>query len=195
MSFAGVIGKHGEIETSIDREAVAISDTFHNLRHFDKEATVEIRAMLLDYTQAVIDDDWPALVNDKLSQRTDTLKRQIAERTLSLQPSNPKQEKLWSRILSDISIFSDHRLIRLDKSLAAPPVFIYVVMIGYLISLGFFGIYPAQVRLVVSVSICSVFVGSIVYLVLALSDPFQGAFRSDPAVFEHLLATLQADYP
>jgi hypothetical protein len=76
LAFSEVITEVRVIRNSIEREAVAISDTFRNLELFDMERTQGIRTTLVEYAQAVIDDDWPALANDKLGQRTEALKKQ-----------------------------------------------------------------------------------------------------------------------
>ena len=39
----------------------------------------------------------------------------------------------------------------------------------------------------------TVFVGLVLYLVLAMSDPFQGNFGIAPAPFEYLIETLQPE--
>jgi hypothetical protein len=77
LAFSEVITEVRVIRNSIEREAVAISDTFRNLELFDMERTQGIRTTLVEYAQAVIDDDWPALANDKLGQRTEALKNSV----------------------------------------------------------------------------------------------------------------------
>ena len=77
LSFGEEIGEWNAIKNSIDREAVAISDTYINLNYYDSEGTREIRAILIEYAQAVIDDDWPAMAKDQLGQRTSALKKQL----------------------------------------------------------------------------------------------------------------------
>ena len=52
---------------------------------FDIERTREIRTILIEYTQAVIDDDGPALANDKLGRRTGALNRQLREAVMNLE--------------------------------------------------------------------------------------------------------------
>jgi hypothetical protein len=79
LAFSEVITEVRVIRNSIEREAVAISDTFRNLELFDMERTQGIRTTLVEYAQAVIDDDWPALANDKLGQRTEALKKPAFE--------------------------------------------------------------------------------------------------------------------
>jgi hypothetical protein len=87
LAFSEVIAELKTIRNEVEREAVAISDIFKYLELFDIERTREIRTVLVEYTQAVIDDDWPALTNDKLGQRTGTLGWRIM-RDMSLK--NPR---------------------------------------------------------------------------------------------------------
>lgn len=191
LAFAEVIVDMRKIENAIEREGVAIVDTFNDLYRYDIEATREIRSLLIDYTRAVIDDDWPALANDKLGDRAGTLKRQLEASVWKLQPANPVQEKLWSQILADIDALSDHRLVRLDNALAEPPVYLYVIIFGLLITMACFGAYQPQGPLVVLVSLYTVFVGLVLYLILTLSDPYQG-IGVDPTTFEFMIQKMEA---
>ena len=193
LAFAEVIAELRAIENAIEREAVAISDTYNALRRFDIERTREIRTTLVDYTQAVIDDDWPALANDRLSQRAGDLGRKLSNSVLELQPTTENQKQLWSMILNDLDTASDFRLIRLDNALAKPPVYLYVVFFGFLVTMACFGVYRPHVPLVVLASLYTVFVGQVLYLILALSDPFQGGFGIEPSTFEYLVEKLRAE--
>ncbi len=192
LAFAEVVVDLRAIENAIEREAVAISDMFSDLQLFDVEGTREIRSILVDYTQAMIDDDWPSLANDSLGLRAGLLHMQIEARVMKLEPATASQEHLWSRILADLDAASDYRLIRLDSALAEPPVYIYVVFFGFLVTMTCFGIYRPQIPIVALVSLYTVFIGLVLYLILALSDPFKGGFAVDPATLEHLVETLRA---
>jgi hypothetical protein len=193
LAFSEVIVDLRTIRNAVQREAVAISDTFKNLKLFDIERTREIRTILVEYTQAVIDDDWPALANDRLGQRTSALKRQFTEAVMTLEPATPNQEKLWSLIVADIDAFSDHRLIRLNATLAGPPIYVNVIIFGFLVTMACFGVYRPQPPLVVLVSLYTLFVGLVLFLILKLSDPFQGDIGVAPTAFEYLVETLQSE--
>jgi hypothetical protein len=192
LAFAEVVVDLRKIESAVEREAVAISDTFEGLQWFGVERTREIQTIVIDYTQAVIDDDWPALANDKLGERAGALKKQLTESVLDLEPTTSLQEKVLSSILADIDAISDYRLIRLDKALAKPPVYVNVVFFGFLVTMACFGAYRPQAPLIVLVSLYAVFVGLVLYLILALSDPFQGAFSADSTTFEHLVEAMRS---
>jgi hypothetical protein len=193
LAFSEVIVELRTIRNAVQREAVAISDIFSVMKLFDGERTREIRTILVDYAQAVIDDDWPALANDKLGQRVDALKRQLAKGVINLKPATPTQEKMWSHILADIDALSDYRVIRLDSALAKPPVYVYVIIFGFLVTMACFGVYRPQAPLIVLVTLYTVFVGLVLYLVLALSDPFQSDIGVAPTPFEYLVETLQSE--
>ena len=193
LAFADVILQMRAIQNAMGREAVAIADTYNDLKSFDPEVTRETRALLIRYTQSVIDHDWPALADDRLSDQTRVLKRELADRVMKLEPATPKQEMLWSLIVADMDAISDHRLTRLDNALAEPPIFTYVVMFGFLVTMACFGAYRPQGPLVAMASLYTAFIGFVLYLVLALSDPYQGGFSVHTTTFERLVERLQID--
>ena len=79
LAFSDVIAQMTGIRNAVEREAVAISDAFYDLQQFDIEKTREARKVLIEYTQAIIDDDWPALADDKLGRRAGQLKRRLSQ--------------------------------------------------------------------------------------------------------------------
>ena len=192
LAFGEVIVEWKAIKNAIDREAVAISDTYINLEYYDSEGTREIRAILIDYAQAVIDDDWPAMANDQLGQRTSALKRRFTQKAIELKPSNSTQKEIRSHIIADIDTMSDYRLIRLNHSMAKPPVYVLVIIFGFLVCMACFGAYQPQLPLIVLVSLFTLFIGMVLYLILAMSDPFQGGVIIDPTPFEYLIEALEA---
>ena len=108
-------------------------------------------------------------------------------------PETPAQKRIMSWIEQDVDVISDTRLLRLHSALAKPPVYLYVIIFGFLVTMACFGTYRPQPPLVVLVSLYTSFIGLVMYLILALSDPFQGAFGVDPATLERLLDKLGSD--
>ena len=193
LAFSEVSVDFRTIRNAVQHETVAISDTFEVLKLFDNEKTREIRTILIEYTQAVIDDDWPALANDTLGLRTGDLKNRLTEAVMNLEPATSNQKKLWAFIAADLDVLSDHRFIRLDNALAKPPVFVYVIIFGFLVTMACFGAYLPQPPLVVLVSLYTLFVGLVLFLILKLSDPFQGDISVPPTAFEYLVEALQSE--
>ena len=139
----------------------------------------------------MIDDDRPALAKDNLSQRTGALKRELAKTVSKLKPTTPRQEMLWSRIMADVDQISYYRLARLDTALAEPPVYVIVILFGFFVTMACFGAYQPQGPLVVLVLLYTVFVGLVLFLILTLSDPYQG-IGVQPDSFEHSLEIMRS---
>ena len=193
LAFGEVIVELVTVRNAVEREVAAIADTYKDLELFDSDRTREIRTILIDYTQAVIDDDWPALANDNLGQHAGELEQQISDAVMKLNPTTPMQEKLWSRIIDDVDLMADYRLTRLDNAVAEPPVYIFVIIFGFFVTIACFGSHRPQAPLIVLVLLYTVFIGWVLYLILTLSDPFQG-IGVEPTSFEQLVEKLQSGF-
>jgi len=193
LAFTDVVSEMRTIEKAVQREGSAIADLFNGLRQFDDEGTQEIRFELIKYVQAIIEDDWVALAGDQLGQKTGILRKRISRSIVELYPHTEVQKELWSRLLSDLDAVSNYRLIRLDNALAKPPAYVYTVFFGFLVTMACFGAFRPKVPLVALASLYPAFFGLVLYLILALSDPFQGGFGVSPTTFEHLAETLLSE--
>jgi len=130
--------------------------------------------------------------SDRLGQRASALKRQFTEKVMELKPANSIQKEIRSGIIADIDTLSDHRLIRLNHSMAKPPVYVLVIIFGFLVSMACFAAYQPHFPLIALVSLCTLFIGMVLYLILAMSDPFQGRIIIDPTTFANLIEALES---
>jgi len=193
LTFSEVISDLKTIRRAIRQEAVAISDVFKTLKLYDIDKTRKIRATLIEYTKAITNDEWLTLADDKLDQRVEALRNQFVEAVINLKPVNSSQEMLRSQIAADLDSLSDYRNIRLISALAEPPFFIYIIIFGFLVTMACFGAYPPQTPLVVLISFYTVFIGLVLYLILQLSDPFEGDIGVSARPLEYLVESLQSE--
>jgi hypothetical protein len=193
LTFSEVIDELKTIRRAVQQEAVAISDVFGGLKLYDIDKTRELRAILFKYSKAVINDEWLTLADDNLSQRVEALRKQVAIAVFNLKPVNSNQEMLKSLIVADLDSLSDYRVIRLNGARAAPPFFMYIIIFGFLVTMACFGAYPPQTPLVVLILFYTVFIGLVLYLILQLSDPFQGDIGVSAQPFEYLIESLQSE--
>lgn len=193
LTFAEVVTELNTIERAVEREAVAISDSYHGLERFGAEQTRAIREGLIAYTEAVIDKDWPALADDGLSELTEAQLRRIELEVVQLEATSFIQERSWDRIIGDIDLISDYRLSRLEQALAPPPFFLIVVVFGFFVTMVCLGLHEPAGPLVVLVAFYMAFVGLVIYLILAFSDPFQGMPGVDTAPLEYVLRDMRED--
>jgi hypothetical protein len=192
LAFAEVILDMRTVEQAIERETVAISDIFTVLGLFDTPSARRVQETLVEYTRSVSSDDWSALENDKLGERTSALKRQLAKGLLELELEAQVEDRSWSSLVADFDTVSDNRLIRLDGALSDPPIYTQVVITGFLIAMACFGAYGSRPPLIALVALYSLFVGLVLYLIISMSDPFQGGMVIESQTFRSLAATLES---
>ena len=192
LTFADVVLELNQIEESIEREAVMIEDIHRDLDRYDSARARKARALVVDYVEAVINHDWPALANDKLSREARLVFEQLENEVLHLEDNTEVQSILRSRIISDVDIVSDLRLSRLEQALAKPPLFLVVVIFGFLATMVCFGPHRPNRQTLVFLSFYTLLIGLVVYLILAYSDPFQGSTGIEPVSLEFVLMQIKS---
>lgn len=192
LTMADVLLELDAIERAIEAEAVAISDTYYDLQRFGAQETAGIQTLLIDYAEAVIDDDWPALEEDRLGERAGALLRRLSDAALTLEPANDRERTLRDRIIGQVDLISDYRLSRLQQALAKPPFFLIISLFAFLVTMAYFGLYRPAGVLIALVSLYTLLVGLVLYVTLAFSDPFEGVPGVNAAPLEAVLERMQA---
>ena len=187
LTFADVMLEMNQIEASIEREAVMLQDIHRDLGRYHTEQGRFAQTLLVDYIQAVIEYDWPALANDKLSKEAGEILLQLEDEVLSLQVDTEIQKILRPRIISDVDFVNDLRLTRLEQAFAKPPLFLFVVVFGFLVTMACFGPHPPSRLTVGLLTMYTSLIGLVIYLILAYSDPFQGSTGIDPVSLKYVL--------
>ena len=141
----------------------------------------------------MVEDEWPALEQDRLSTHAGSLLKQLESTVLQLEATGKNKETIWSRLIDDVDRISDFRLARLQHALPRPPFFLTAVIFGFLITMVCFGVYAPNRVLLVLVSLYTVFVGLVIYFILAYSDPFEGVPGVDTAPIESVLQKMLDD--
>lgn len=191
LTFADVVLEMNQIETAIEREALMIEDIYRDLDRYGSGRARRAKDLLVEYVGAVIDHDWPALADDRLSQEARMLFANLEHEVLHLEDDTELQGILRPRIIADVDLISDLRLTRLELALAKPPVFLIVVFFGFLITMVCFGAHAPTRLILMLLSLYTLLIGLVVYLILAYSDPFQGATGIDPTSLQYVLDQIQ----
>lgn len=187
LSLNSVVDELRQIQDDVQREAVAISDVYNGLGIFDTASAGEIQLLLIEYTKALIVEDWPSLAKDRLADRPEVLLRKIWSTFPVLNTGSNKESFYFTRIGEDLDSLSNYRLARLHHALGHPPFFLLIVVFGMVVVTVCLGLYRASRALIFLVSLYLSFVGLVVYLILALSDPFGGVMSVAPTSLEYVL--------
>ena len=116
----------------------------------------------------------------------------IRQQITGFEPATVGQEILQAGVLSSFQGFADARLARLSGVLTRlPPVLWWAVGVGAVINILLLVMLKMRLmqHLVLS-GITAFFLGVMLFVVIALDDPFRGAYEVQPVAFETLWNTV-----
>ncbi len=186
LTFADVRLETSAIRDSVDAEAGLLSDTFKNLDVFDSAKAETIRAQLVEYIDAVIEDEWEAMRRGEFAVEVADLFQNLEIAVMTLETTTPLQEELRRRIIDDIDAVSDSRVNRLTKITTRVPVFLYVAFLAFLWSNAMLSVFTPRNKAVVFIGAYCAFVGIVIYVILALNNHFEGVGAVTPDSLEYL---------
>jgi hypothetical protein len=187
LSLNSVVDDLSNIKHEVEREAVAISDVYNGLGFFDTARASDMQLLVIEYTKTLIVEDWPSLAKDRLGDRPEVLLRKMWSNMPALGGGSQAESFYLTRIGEDFDSLSNFRLARLHHTLNPPPYFLLIVVFGMVVVMVCLGIYRASRALIGLVSLYLSFVGLVVYLILALSDPFSGVSSVEPTSLKYAL--------
>ena len=182
LTFTRVSENREQLKDNMEVETAQLRDIYHDAGRLGEGAS-QLRDVLSQYVRSLHEDEWPALTENIRSEKTEALFQQMEEATLGLDCSSPAEEMLRDRILQDLDEISDFRQERLYKSESSLPGFFFLVSFGYLIVAMFMGAYALNRTNVILMAMGAAFVGSVLYLIVAMSNPFSGPLPLEPKAF------------
>ena len=190
LVFADELVRHQELRDNIALEAAAASDLLRNLENYDPVGTVQISKNVQAYLGSAIYEEWPGLVERKLSPQTWLQWELMYLSILDLDPTIRRDLDLRNRLIQDAETIAEARQARLFSTAAGVSgPFWVIALVGFLfVSVPFFVFKPDNVNLFLLI-LFGAYNGIIVYFILALSNPFHGPVPLEPSALLLLHST------
>ena len=186
--FAQEYSDYNQINATTTREAAAVSSVYHGLRKYDYDGTKEIRRTVARYVQTVIVEEWDLLSEKKLSSDAWKHYRDVEIKLLHLAPQGLFQSDLRSQMIHDWDIVSQSRIARVSFAVYDVPAFLMGVCIaGFFFAVAPHFAFSSKAANLFLISLHAFFNGLIIYLILAIANPFSIPARIEPAAFEMLM--------
>jgi hypothetical protein len=174
---------------NVEEEASTVGDLFRDARGFgesDASANV-IQAALVNYVQAVVWDEWPAMAKGEQSQWAKTQYELLWPPYYDYRPATPQQIAFYNESLRKLNQLGDHRRARLlDSRSALPSIFWVLLIAGGSLTVAYtylYGIENAQIHALIVASLAGL-IGFCLFLLLSLAYPFPGGNAIQPEPFQ-----------
>lgn len=132
-------GDHRGTEDVVMREATVMLKLERVSYAYEDENGDYIRAVLRDYADLVIEEEWPLLSRGERGEKTSQALRDLARRAKQLDPETPEQQVARSEVIQSANLLSDLREARISASLVSLPEFYWYAISASLVFLTVFG--------------------------------------------------------
>lgn len=164
------------VSASVDREASSIASLYRTVASYPDPLREEIQYLLRDYTQYVINKDWPAHSQGNIWNGGNLRLQAIQQKLISLRPLDHTQALLQDQSMKYFGELSDARQERLTGvNTSLPGVLWYVLLIGAFINILLIWLLEMRFSLhMILGGILSFFLGVMIFLIAAIDRPMQG---------------------
>jgi hypothetical protein len=189
-----VFQTYSETSKVVTGEATAINALYRDVTSYPEPIRTDLQKSLRDYTDQVINGAWPLVRKGKVP--TAGLEHMTRFQSVldKFEPVTEGQKLLHGETLRAYNQLIQARRLRLDAvGTGLPGVMWAVIVIGAFISLSasfFFKVKDARLH-IIEVLLLAVFIGLVIFMVLALDRPFRGdlGIKADPyqLVYDQLM--------
>lgn len=184
LSYANERVAQGKIINSLEEEASLLVNTAFILKLYDNTQSDLIRKKIIEYVDLTIKDDWKTVdSNPFFSDATNRLKEAYVL-TANLSTVNSHQEMLKNKALNNFDRIVQLMQVRIYSQTILVPNLIYILFLGLLFMWVFYTVYPIDLISLIFISLYNLFIGTLIYFVLALSNPLAGPLKINAHSFE-----------
>jgi hypothetical protein len=190
-----VWNQFGDAKTIVEREANQLNDLSRMAQGFP--ASVQQRALegLRAYGHSVIDDEWSAMSRGLASQKTQLALDNLWQVYREVDPQTNRESALYAESLNRLNEMSDSRRLRIHASSDDIPAVIQILLWGGgLIMIAFtyfFGVQSIRSQALMTAALAGE-IAFILFLIVALDNPFHGYVRLPPEPIQQVLERIQA---
>jgi hypothetical protein len=169
----------------ISEEATALAALYRDVSSYPEPIRQQLQGELRDYTSNLIEIAWPLQQQGKIPTGGVELMNRFQATLVGFEPASESQKLLHGETLRAYNEMIKARRLRLDSvTTGLPMVMWFVIVVGAFIGLSssfFFKVEDARLHLV-EVLLLAVFIGLIIFMILALDRPYRGdlGLSADP---------------
>ena len=177
---------YNDVDGCVSREAVALTALYQDVSGYPDPHAQNLRWLLRDYCRYVIKYAWP--LQQKGIVPAGGRSRVVAfhERLLAFEPQTAREEIIHAETLRQFNVFLEARRMRLHSvTTGIPAVMWYVVLIGAVINIAMVWLFDMKIITHIFLGgLLSFFLGTMIFLIAAMDNPFRGELSITPAAFE-----------
>ncbi|HEX8921055.1 MAG TPA: DUF4239 domain-containing protein [Pyrinomonadaceae bacterium] len=185
----------GDAKIAVTTEANQLIDLSRMAQGFPAASQQRVLEGLRAYGQSVIDDEWSTMSEGVSSPKTQAAMDNLWQLFREVEPQTNRENALYAESLDRLNQLSDSRRLRVHASGDDIPAVIQILLWGGgLIIIAFtyfFGVKSVKSQALMTAALAGE-VAFILFLVVALDNPFHGHLRLSPEPMQHALERIKS---
>jgi hypothetical protein len=180
VSALGGISKAGDTVTT---EASALSDIYWQTRPLEAQQRDSVRALVRQYTQTVISEEWPLMERGQVSDRALTLYNELRRTVQDMRAATPEQAGLVRDSLVSVRKVGEARRLRVLAVSQEIPLYLWfgLFLFAFLLLLASVTRIPTlTVPGVAGTAVLGALLAMVMILLSNLNHPFGGGVHTEP---------------
>lgn len=176
-------------KANVQNEANCLSDLYRDAESFLPSFKQDVRALLNEYANAVVNDEWKAMVRGESSPRVEEAVKKMFLLYSSYLPRNSTEQAFFEESVGKLNQLDDFRTMRLMDSRSGINFLLWFVLTGggvvVIVFTFFFGVENFKTQLVTTV-LLTVLIFLFLFTILSMDYPFTGDISISPAAFKQI---------
>ncbi len=191
LAFIAIVvwEQHTRAKTGVEQEANELGDLYRDAQAFPEEVRMGLHNQIRTYTRVVVEKEWPAMANGEAGPEAWEAYNKLWVAYQQFQPGNTYENAWYTESLGRLNQLGDHRRLRLLANRSAVPRIMWVVLLGTgMITVGFSAFFGTESlwAYVLMVAALVATITLVLFLILALDQPFSGVAAVEPDAFLQL---------
>jgi hypothetical protein len=178
---------YSDVSKTVSTEATALASLYRDVSGYPEPIRAQMQNELRDYVDYVIHKAWPMQQHGKVPSGGGALVNQFQTTLIRFEPATEGQKILHAEALHAYNNMILARHLRLDAvGTGLPSVMWAVIIAGAVIGLGatfFFKVEDARLHGIL-VTLLAGFMGLVIFMILALDQPFRGDLGISPQAYQ-----------
>lgn len=186
----GTFDNFQSAETSVSQEASALNGLYRAVNLLEKNDKNALKILLKDYAQYMVGEGWQLQQQGKLPKGTSKIVNRFEEILSSYTIESEKDKIVFAEVLTQNSKLSEKRRERINHVQQGLPAAVWLVLfVGAFIvtALTWLLVIANQKLDIVVNTLCGVLLGSLIFLIAAMDNPFRGEFSVSSEPFQLLI--------
>jgi hypothetical protein len=189
----GTFENYNSVESTVNNESSSLGSLYDNVEILEDSSKVKMLATLKNYTTFIVDTAWELQKEGVISNRGAEIINSFEKELAHYVPKSEKDKILFTEVFKQLNTLIRDRRLRLNSVSSALPSAIWIILfLGAFVNIALtwcLVINNKKLDIIMNV-LSGLLLGSLIFLIASLDNPYRGDFSVSPQAFQVLLDEL-----